>query len=93
MFQPIFLRRRQNLKKKQAEKGVFKNFLENIDQKIRIYWRKKRPWKVFKVRHQKWISQNSTKGESQFTKAKVLYIPINAPTDEIFWVENSFSMI
>ena len=40
LFWPNFVRRRQNFaKKKQANKGVFRHFLENVDQKIVFFWR------------------------------------------------------
>ena len=38
LFWPIFLRRRQFLKK-QVKKAVFGQFLENLDKKTRFFWR------------------------------------------------------
>ena len=69
-FAPIW----PNFEKNRPKKGVFRHFLEIFDQKIAfffgarspfktcIYWRLRRLKKVFRVHHQKWISQNSTKG-------------------------------
>ena len=37
LFRPNFLRCRQNLKQKQAKKGVSRHFLEKFDQKNRVF--------------------------------------------------------
>ena len=58
---------------KKVKKGVFRQFLENFDLKIAFFWRalppknwrQRRLWKVLRLRHQKWISQESSKGETQ----------------------------
>ena len=58
---------------KQAKKGVFRHFFGKFLSKnyvffarspfkISIYWRRRRLQKTFRVRHQKWISQNSING-------------------------------
>ena len=59
---------------KKAKKSVFKHFLENFDRKIAFFgarsplkfsidWRLRRLYKKLKSVSQKWISQNSTKGD------------------------------
>ena len=66
------------LKKKQPKKGVFwkirtkksRFFGARSPLKVSIYWRQRRLQKVFRVRHQKWILENSTKGRP-FESAEV----------------------
>ena len=66
------------LKKKQAKKGVFRHFWNILTKnnaffgarspiKISIYWRQRQLKKNFRVRHQKWISQNSSKRNDPIT--------------------------
>ena len=74
-FCPNFLRRIQiYFFKKWPKKAVLSTFWKILTKKlhllgasstlkISIYWRHKRLLKNFRVRHQKWISQNSTKGD------------------------------
>ena len=72
LFWPNFLHRRQNFEKtfqKRRFWALFGKFWPKYcvfstrahPFKTSIYWRQRRFYKFFRVHHQKWISQNSTK--------------------------------